>query len=179
MPPTPATTPYLLPCPCGQKIPVEPRQAGGTVRCVCGEVRDVPRMLEMARLERAEPEGLPPARRWSWGVPHRLMLLGAVILVAGLVAVAAAYRSRPTPPGEGVTPEGIRANVQALSPAQALHFWNQLRRGGLNLGPTEKNYFRDMARYHAWMGVAVVLSGLGVAVMGVGIWMKMRMKNRG
>ena len=49
-------TRYLLPCSCGQKIAIEPRQAGQSIRCPCGNSVEAPTMLKMTALEPAEPE---------------------------------------------------------------------------------------------------------------------------
>ena len=45
---------YLLPCSCGRKMPVEPRQAGQSVDCACGESLEIPTMLAMSALEPAD-----------------------------------------------------------------------------------------------------------------------------
>lgn len=53
---------YRLTCQCGRSYPVEPRQAGGTLVCECGETINIPTMLKMKRLpvwgeeEEAAPE---------------------------------------------------------------------------------------------------------------------------
>ena len=76
---------YLLPCSCGEKIPVEPRQAGQAVQCACGNSVTVPTLLEMAKLERAEAIAVPEAQRHPplWGISQRLVVLGAVIILLG------------------------------------------------------------------------------------------------
>ena len=69
---------YLLPCSCGQEIPVEPRQAGQEIRCDCGASLEVPTMLGMAALEKApsEPSHTPPSA--PWGIRQGIVLLGTV-----------------------------------------------------------------------------------------------------
>ncbi len=101
---------YLLPCSCGAKIAVEPRQAGQTVHCACGKSLTVPTMLEMAKLERAEAaedraQGKNPP---AWGVPQILIVLGIVgLLVAGAFA-AIAVHLRPPPRIGDLNPETVQ-----------------------------------------------------------------------
>lgn len=44
---TKVSSKYLLPCLCGQQIPIEPRQAGETVACRCGISLQAPTMRKM------------------------------------------------------------------------------------------------------------------------------------
>ncbi len=41
---------YLLPCSCGKTVPVETSQAGGEVRCDCGQVLKIPSLSNIKKL---------------------------------------------------------------------------------------------------------------------------------
>jgi hypothetical protein len=45
---------YLLPCSCGQSIPIETIQAGQEVRCSCGQAQLAPTLREIRQLPEAE-----------------------------------------------------------------------------------------------------------------------------
>ena len=117
---------YLLPCSCGQKIPVEPRQAGQEIRCDCGASLEVPTMLGMAALEKApsEPSHTPPSA--PWGIRQGIVLLGTVIVLLALGMVIPLHLTRPALP----TAEMIRQRTQTLSPFQSWRHWHVLRAGG-------------------------------------------------
>ena len=71
------TMKYLLPCPCGLSVEIEPGQAGQTVACACGESLTVPTMLQIKALPQAL-EKKEPVRNKKNSVPYR-----AVIITAG------------------------------------------------------------------------------------------------
>lgn len=85
---------YLLPCRCGRQMTVEPREAGRTSLCPCGQSLLIPTMLEITRLEPAPAEtSLPPKCAWSW--PHALLLAGiAMVVVAITLACVFRYLHR-------------------------------------------------------------------------------------
>ena len=170
------TTSYLLPCSCGEKVPVEPRQAGEVVRCSCGASLEVPTLLEMAALERAEPE--PGARRPSrpWGVRQGLALMGAVIFLGALVLVIFVSRTRPHPPGfdrPEMSPEAIRRQSRALTPFESRRAWQTLRAQGPDgLMPAQEQRYADklgryqeeLLRWRLSMGVVLVIAVAGVSL---------------
>ena len=120
------TARYLLPCACGQKVVVEPRQAGGQVRCTCGRSLEVPTMLKMAKLQRAEPwpETQRPTSRWGWH--QSIILLGIAILLGTIVASVHLARSRPGRPP--VVTGSLQSKGSELAMMKVL---NRLNAGGL------------------------------------------------
>ena len=170
-------TGFLLPCSCGAKIAVEPRQAGQTVRCDCGKSLTVPTMLEMAKLERAEAaedraQGKNPL---DWGVPQILIVLGIVaLLVAGAFA-AIAVHLRPPPRIGDLNPEtvqrGIRREVDRWPAFKVvLEYWNMKKQGlGRGLLAAEDIYNRDLAIYRLWWGIAVAVGLSGVGLLWAGV----------
>ena len=80
---------YLLPCPCGLSVEVEPGQAGQTAACACGENLTVPTMLQIKALPPA-PEKREPVRK-KVHVPYRAALTAARIC-AGCLALTLVLR---------------------------------------------------------------------------------------
>ena len=78
------TTKYLLPCSCGQEVPVEAAMAGALIRCACGKELEVPTMQHVRHLKVAPQEASkgPPAS--SWGNRQRVALIGVTFLLLGL-----------------------------------------------------------------------------------------------
>ena len=172
-------TSYLLPCSCGQKVPVDLRQAGEVVECSCGRSLDVPTMLQMAALERAEPD--PGMRRSPrpWGVRQSLSLLGAVIFLGALGAAVFLLSIRPSAPVSTkaeMDPEAIRRQTQTLTPLQSRWIWQSLQaRGPDGRTPQEEaRYDEILGRYREaclrwWLSMGVALTfgvvGLGLVVV--------------
>ena len=158
---------YLLPCPCGQKLAVEPRQAGETIRCGCGESLDVPTMLEIKALEPLDPNR-DTARSTSaaWSVRKSMALLGLVICVLAMVLAAGIFRTRPEPPPGPPEPAFIRTRAEALTPIDTLRVWQTLRVNGLDPRRPPEDTLHDEAlfRYHVYMGVVGLLGVLGIVL---------------
>lgn len=144
---------YLLPCSCGREIPVEAAQAGEQVRCTCGAELEVPTLLALATLKRAEPGPAatkPPA---TWGARQRLILVGAMITAASLGVGIRLYLGRPTIP------------VEKLSPAQAWALWLDLREDVGQRRQREEQYLELLKQYHGWMGLVGFVAAVGVLTM--------------
>jgi hypothetical protein len=169
--PMPTQNLYLLPCPCGHKVSIEPRQAGQTVRCTCGRPLTAPTMLGMASLERSEPTTAARRPAAAWGVPHRLILLGIVILVATALAAIGVYQGRPIPPADFFTFERNQRRAEEMAPSQTVMLWRYFQRG-LEPGMTgqELQYDRALVYYRSWLGVATAFGLVGAGLVCLGIW---------
>jgi hypothetical protein len=164
---------YLLPCSCGKKIAVEPRQAGQAVRCACGKSVTAPTLLQLTHLERAEAvvasgvEAEPP----TWGMPQRLLLVGAFVLLAVLIGAVFVVRSRPEPLFTSSTSELVHREVEQWPASWVLgQFW-QIQEKGIDWGArsTRERYDQALARYHLWLGASLVFGLLGVGLLVGGI----------
>ena len=71
---------YLLPCQCGQKLPVDASQAGLRVRCACGAEPQVPTLRGLAALERATATSSAATAPGSLGAATSGRLSGPVDL---------------------------------------------------------------------------------------------------
>jgi hypothetical protein len=157
---------YLLPCSCGRKIPVEPRQAGESVGCACGETVAVPTLLALSRLEMAPSPDEKPAAA-PWGLPQRMVLFGAVLLPVAAIAAGLLYRSRPTPPAQNVNLESVQQRVRGLSAVRSMQFWYALQHEGLSPGltPQEQAYEEASARWRSWLIVVAILGMAAIALI--------------
>jgi len=161
------TVRYLLPCSCGAKIPIEPRQAGEEIQCECGASLEIPTLMKMAELELAEPEPAASAVSGTWGTPQGLMLLGAMISVLALVLGAFSLRSRPEPPITEFPTELIGHGVDTLSPLETWHRWQYLRSYGLDPTPfdADRNYAKRLLKWRLKMGAILAVVAGGIALM--------------
>ncbi len=152
---------YFLPCSCGRETVVETSQAGQTVRCTCGADLEVPTLMQMSSLRRAEQERpIAPASRW--GLRQRLMLIGALIALPALVA--AAYLFSNLPAQEQVVP--TYAPLDSLTIGETWQIWQDLRSGVERRPyPVEEYYAKWAQRTRQWIGVALVFFGVGMVVM--------------
>lgn len=71
---------HLLTCKCGQKIKVEPRQAGSELICQCGQTMNAPSMREIRALPLSGESGESDRFRKKWSFKN-----GAFFAVGGLV----------------------------------------------------------------------------------------------
>ncbi len=160
---------YLLPCSCGQKIAVEPRQAGQTISCTCGASLEVPSLVQVKRLDKAEPEPgevrRDEAERRSWGAYEGLALLGVVILLLATGTGSWLFFIRPrlrTLPRANE----IRESAKTLPPRMVWSNWRLMRDKGLDPRPIPQSpkYPIWRLRYRIWMGTIVVVGLLGLAL---------------
>ena len=74
---------YLLPCSCGQSIPIDTIQAGQEVRCSCGQEQLAPTLREIRQLPEAEPAMTQlRLRKEAWSAKR------TSIFAIGLIATA-------------------------------------------------------------------------------------------
>jgi hypothetical protein len=162
---------YLLPCRCGQTVTIESRQAGETVTCVCGETLSVPTMLGIIALEAApDASSQQSANRWEWR--QRLLMLGAVMLVAAVIAAIWLYKTRPISITELIDPEMVRQKVGEWPPALSWKIW-ELRKLGLDR-QTDRAYEAALVRFHVWETTAAIVAVIGLVLVALGIATKRR-----
>jgi hypothetical protein len=172
-------TQYLVPCTCGRKTPVESRQAGETIECDCGAKLEIPRLLELKKLEKAvvqaEPEKKPP----PWGIGQGLVLFSVVILIGVGVLWMGALHFLPGNPYD-MSPEWIRAHFQKMSPVETWETWRYFEQVGIN-PPKERidRYFEgEYAKRQMllmYLGIAAVG---GVALLASGIFLAARQRSK-
>ncbi len=150
---------YLLPCICGQEIPVEATQAGQQVRCLCGVELEVPTLLNLTRLKPAEPPAAaaaPRRARSAWGPRQRVMLVGLAIMVVGALWVGWELLSRPR-----------RLEITAYPPKAVVICWALLKQGVARRTPLEILFTERLNDNNRWLIVAGTMTGLGLLTVGL------------
>lgn len=157
---------YLLPCPCGLEMIVEPRQAGETVRCSCGSSVQAPTLLEIVALEPAPVETQPQPKAPSWGAWHRVMLVGFIFALAAIGMAIWMSVSRPVS-RFAFEPEEIVRAAQSMSPPLTWENWLAVKQGLDRRTDTE--YPQQLFIYHmkGVVGVGLALAGTALIVIGL------------
>jgi hypothetical protein len=163
-------TAYLLPCSCGRKVAIEPRQAGQSIGCPCGASILAPTMREIRVLEPADRTGAENQGPAPWGLPQGLVLLGSCILVLVAGWTAFMVLARPRPPAPFITEIRV-ADIEAASPARTVQIFRQHLQPGLDPDKSSADKFYDRARFHFWSWAAITaivgLAGVGLIVVGL------------
>jgi hypothetical protein len=168
------TIQYLIPCSCGRKTPVETQQAGETVSCGCGAKLEIPRLLELKKLEKVVVSASQTKPSSVWGIGHSLSLSGIVVLVVVMALWILVLKKAPGNPYEGMTPDQIRTHFQKMTPVETWQWWLYFKQFGVN---PHKDYFertleglfaqRQMLLIYlgiaATVGVALIIAGILIA----------------
>jgi hypothetical protein len=170
---------YLLPCPCGKKIPVDTAQAGQVVSCDCGRRIEVPTLLRLRLLETVDEERQSAAPR-RWGVPQGLTIVGAAVMLAAAAGLLVCYLYRPPAPEAVFTQQNVDRGIGNLTLLQAEGVWQQLSFGLAYSRPIDPTYRRALKTYwvskYATVGEAYrgalkqyrIRMGIGLVVLLVG-----------
>jgi hypothetical protein len=137
---------YLLPCPCGENIPVEAAQAGQIVRCSCGKEIEVPTLLKLRSLETISEEPRTAVRE-GWGMSQGLTIIGAAIMLAAAASLVFFYVYRPVPPEAVFTEELVERDFRNLTLLNSEAIWGQLRLGLNNARPIDPTYRQALKTY--------------------------------
>ncbi len=124
-------------------------------------------MLEMATLERAEPESDTPAKRHQWGAKQKLFLLGTVIgLFTGVPAIYLFFK-QPPPPNREMSPRELRRQVEVLSPVHSLQLYRSLRRQGPQRPPSPQAavHAESLLRHRIYAGTLLLVACVGIGLI--------------
>lgn len=165
---------YLLPCSCGQNVIVEPRQAGGQVRCTCGKELSVPTLRGLKQLKPAttgdSSASRGPAKR-AWNpVRGAVFTSGLVLAFLSLLVVGVSLFQYTQVSGFTKDPSAeIRemedARIDEFSLDEAIGAFKLLRDQGLGEEPPPYWVMAQEAvaaqwRWIAWASAAAVLGVL-------------------
>jgi hypothetical protein len=156
---------YLLPCPCGEQMPVETRQAGETIACACGSPLLVPAMREIMALEPAPERSSEPSAP-VWTMYSRIGLLGWAIAGLAIFWVLVLNINHPVSRFSGIDPYQIAKSAQNMPPLYAWNVWQDMKKG-LDRR-TDEPYAAAVVRFHIWEAVAGGVALIGVALIAVG-----------
>jgi hypothetical protein len=155
-------------------MPVETRQAGETVLCECGLKLEIPRLLELKKLEKVAISSSEPKKTAVWGIGHSLLLTGFLLL--GVVAALWIFVQKfgYEDPYSRRTPDEIRTQFQNMSPLGTWETWLYFKQVGIN-PPKERidRHFEGLykvSKMHliflgiaAGGGIAMVVAGIVIA----------------
>jgi hypothetical protein len=158
---------YLLPCRCGQQVVVEPREAGETTVCSCGQSLSIPTFLEMSALERA-PEETMPTTGSAWGWTQRIVLLGAMLLLTAIAVGVLAYKTRPIAPIDVFDPEAVQRGIKDWPPGYTWWAWENMKQMGL-IQRSNPKYESAVVLFRVEEATAVVLTLAGIALVALGM----------
>ncbi len=133
--------------------------------CACGAGIDVPTLLELKRLERVKvDEPARPARRW--GVRQRVMSVGGLIAVAGLLTALGLLFTLP--PGEITDQDrvALRERVERMTLAETLNEWAALYR----LPPEQPPPYQQVRFARRQERIAYVWLAAGVSLLGMAVF---------
>lgn len=123
------STKYLLPCDCGQSIPIETSQAGDFVTCQCGVKLEAPTFRNIRHLPLAEEQDATNASSGGgWGLRQGVITLSLLLtlLFAGLGAYV--WANDPVAP-KGFDPisrsAAISQGLEKMTPVDAYMNWIQ------------------------------------------------------
>ncbi len=159
------TAKYLLPCQCGQQLPVDVSQAGLTISCTCGTKVAVPTLRGLRALPQvaADDDNRPKAA--AWGPREGMALIGVLIALIGLGMAGWFFFTPPPRP----TKEMIYMNELSDKPEIVYKQFLGMRHTGIDTTPEpmveeyENKHRIHVAGTYACFGVAAV----GVLVIGM------------
>lgn len=162
---------FLLPCECGQSVPIRLTQAGHTVRCTCNRELVVPTMREIralpAAIERDTPLGTQPAWPIQYGILFAIGM-GIAVAAAGSLLYFGWQRSKVMPYVRKPIVDDVEFQVSAseLSPPEAWDIWTKYREVelGARRPPMYLLYRRRADTLETRMKMAAGLGALGLLV---------------
>ncbi len=167
------STRFLLPCSCGESIPVSRSQSGLEVTCPqCQQPQRVPTWAKLQALPQLQEES---PQRPSWGVAQLVVFVGVVVFLFGAAMALWKWISLgPSPMAEmerlyGPLPEDI-------PPAATLMVWEQIDREGLDPRfpvPSGVSRFESLygnwLAHRNWIWIWLGVAGVGVLIAAVGL----------
>jgi hypothetical protein len=163
---------YLLPCSsCGEKMSVEVPQAGQQIKCDCGADLEVPTMAGIKALQRANPSPGDQRPISRWEARHGVLLVGVVIIIAGVCITVDFHRGRPQ-----------MMKMEELNPFQTWMVWEFLKQGvrrpSFENNPSQM-YQEALKTHKMWMAgcLSIVVLGFLVSVASA-LVPKRRLKRR-
>lgn len=162
---------YLLPCSCGQNVLVEPRQAGGQVRCICGKELSVPTLRGLKQLKPATTGGESASRAATtrpWNpVRGAVFTSGLVLTFLSLLVIAVTLFqytrvSGYTEDQSSQIHQLEAGQIDEFTLDQSIEAFKLLRDEGLDEGPppywvVAKEMVTSQWRWIAWASAVAVL----------------------
>lgn len=164
-------TKYLLPCDCGESIPIDATQAGQPVSCSCGRTMEIPTMRALRQLEPCAAAE-QPKRKAEWNASAgAVFAIGTLVTICGLAVGGFGYFNwwhNQLPPLPQIYIDSYVLEVDEASADQVWDMWNQTLE--MRLAPYESAP-EVVARRTAEFFLPVVYVGLAIAAVGIAVAM--------
>lgn len=171
-----STPEYRLPCPCGEVIIVQKRQAGQSVSCEsCGKSQDVPTMLGLEKLERTgtddseeDSQGKPEVKTGGGCLFSTCLAIGSTLLIAALVLYLLSVFWTPKQTIESSL-EQANSQLDTLEFEDLIAYWDQVDQSGLGeaIPPWFVTHALIARRLKIAASICGIVSGLAMLVAGV------------
>ncbi len=160
--------PFLLPCACGNQIPVSSKDAGLMVTCSCGAQVKVPTSRGLNALPRigGRDEDLRPDSGGSWGLRNQLLTAGLVCLLFGGIATTILIWKRPVEPSR----EMAAREFEYMPPEALVNLWIQFQEGFQPLDTAVAAKYqqdRDENARLTWIAGIIAVAGAGMVIGGL------------
>jgi hypothetical protein len=161
---------FLLPCECGQSVPIELSQAGQKVRCSCGRELAAPTLRGIRQLQPATEHAASVRPRASWNpVKGALFAAGSALLLSGLIAAAynylLYYQTSQVKPSDEEFADHL-SRIEQMTPSDLWDAWHFFAEHGL--GDHESSvyvqYREESRRRLKNTAIAGVIAGFGVGL---------------
>jgi hypothetical protein len=159
---------YLLPCPCGQSVPISPRQAGQQVRCAaCGQLLEIPTLGAIRQLPPADAAPQPSRPEGQAGSAARwwFVLLAATAVAAICLAGLSFFRGYG-PDMEGSYGQSIDQFLQDsdrrfndIPPHELLIIWKDYQDSSNMAKQVQPVFHQDYLRRRMWKRTGLLASG--------------------
>ena len=168
---------FLLPCSCGNSIPIETTQAGQTIECpACQLQLEVPSYSQIKKLplEESATEGKrksqPGEKNWGYGQGVLFATGLAILVIAGILAGVFFYLYSGTNVDSPIVQEEMKAKfgnfVDSMPPAERFTFWeeNQKKNPPTEWKPPDHLFTQAFSK--SFFTLAIVFSILSVVGLG-------------
>jgi hypothetical protein len=167
----PMSDKYLLPCECGQSVPIGISEAGKEVSCVCGRKLPVPTLRAIRQLQPAQtsisttPPSWNPAKGFIFAVGALLLIGGLIVAVHSYFVYSNVVKYKPSSADLDYSLEII----EQMTATDLWDAWHFVKQHGLE-APRSSDFAmaQDMANAklrQAYIGSIVALVGLVCALV--------------
>jgi hypothetical protein len=141
---------------------------------------EVPTLLRLKTLERAEIPAGPIKTKTPWTAGHRLIFIGALVIFLCACIAAWLLFIRPTDPYANFTPEQMKLIAEKFTPVQNWHLWQNLQRSGLEHRKrvAEITFGEQLAQYKVYWALLGLLAGTATGLIAAGFVLVSRSRAR-
>jgi hypothetical protein len=113
---------YLLSCSCGKSIPVESRQAGGTVTCACGQTLQAPSLRGLREMPVVQDTAVAE-RPWGMRQGGVTLCIVLAVVLGGVGAGLWQYARSQAPAETADLLEVLHERIESFTPRESYLEW--------------------------------------------------------